>query len=218
MTKKPTKRTPPPVPKGQRAKPSPAPRKPGQMGAPPVYSEEIRAQFVDLISTGCVVKDACNLVGVSEAVYYQWLAARPDFLEAITRARGIANVNAVRSLRLAMNPHPVVETTTTTFTETRLRKAVDPKTGATYEQPYEYTRTEVKESRRTEHDWRAALEFLKRRDPDNWTERTMIKISPAEDLLLQEAGLDAQNAWRIFIEQMMAARSIPAESGSEGGS
>jgi hypothetical protein len=67
-----------------------------------------------------------------------------------------------------MNPADIVTEHTETTTETRLR-TIKREDGSTEQIPYEHTKETVK--RIVSHqpgDWRAAMEYLARRDPAKW--------------------------------------------------
>lgn len=150
-----------------------------------------------LLARGVTVADACESVGITEQSYYGWMArgraeakerdreaekssslskksrARREreqpffeFFEASTRAIAEARIRAVETIRSALEPYEEESTSVEQFTETRLDKAG---------RPYTYTRKRVrKTTTKRPGDWRAALEYLKRRDPENWTEQTNI--------------------------------------------
>lgn len=154
-----------------------------------ISQPQIATQIVDILRTGATVVDACEKVGIAETSYHGWRkrgeveqAAREteseaklskkavarrereqpflEFLQSTTRALADARVTAVETLKAAMLPHDEESTTVEKFTETRLDK-----TG----KPYTYERQTVRKQKVTKAgDWRAALEYLKRRDPDNW--------------------------------------------------
>lgn len=165
------------------------------------YDDKLAADIVKLVGAGCIVADVCARVGIAQSTYFDWLNKRPEFLESVNRAKGEANSNAVLSLRKAMMPHDVASRTTKTISETRLRKAKDKETGAIVEVPYTYTKTENSETLSNEFDWRAALEFLKRRDPDNWSEHLIIKVAPTDMELIKRLGFEsASDAWAALMD------------------
>lgn len=164
------------------------------------YTPQLAAEIVKLLAGGCIIEDVCKKVGISHTAYFDWIKRYPEFLESTERAKADANVGAVLSLRKAMMPHDIASETTKTVTETRLRK-VRTKDGIS-EQPYEWTKTERSRTLSNEFDWRAALEFLKRRDPDNWSEHLIIKVTDEQADLLKKHGLTAAQAFEKLIQSL----------------
>jgi len=139
-------------------------------GRPTKLNSTSQNQLVKLIKTGVTVDDACAYVGIHRDSFYEWMRRGEagdelyaDFSDAIHRARNSAKVAAIETLRNAMSPYKTTTTTTETFIETRLDR---------HGNPYEYKR--VKESKAVTvyaGDWRAAVEYLKRRFFDEWGDR-----------------------------------------------
>lgn len=166
-----------------------------------VLRPDLTDEICRLLSVGVPIDKVCERFGIAESSYYNWIKRGqvehdrrseqrdPDrkrlgkrekdirqreqpfleFLERATRARAEAFVGAVAELRRAMHPTETVTEATETFTETRLDRQGE---------PYEYKRTTVKRSvTKSPGNWRAALEFLKRADPTNWSEHTVQKFA-----------------------------------------
>lgn len=155
-------------------------------------NDKLQAALRDCIAAGVKVVDACAHVGVSEASYYNWLARGKageepfvEFLEAIHRAQGEAKVTAIETLRTAMQPYNQTQTVTETLVETRLARDGT---------PYNYTRTTTRKTvTRFQGDWRAAVEYLKRRYPGEWSEHVQVHDfrTQAIDLIKRgELGFD----------------------------
>lgn len=140
-----------------------------------------KEQIIDLLSKGATDKDVCASVGIDESTFYLWLQdgrdkktpAKIEFLDAVTRARAAARLVAIESVRLGMLPSQIVMERTETVRETRVDR-----NGKQY--PYERTEV-IKSITKQPGDWRAGIEYLKRRDPDHWSEKLVITLSP-EDL------------------------------------
>lgn len=140
-----------------------------------------KERIIELLSMGATDKDVCAAVGIAERTFYTWLQdgreekseAKMQFLQSVTRARAQANLVAIESVRLGMLPSQITVDATETIKETRLNKNG---------QPYTYEKT-VSRRQLTKQpgDWKAGIEFLKRRDPDHWSEKIVISLSP-EDL------------------------------------
>lgn len=175
------------------------------------YTPELAAEIVKLLSGGCIIADICSKVGINQDTYFEYLKRYPEFSESVERAKADANVGAVLSLRKAMMPHDIGSHTTKTISETRLRK-IRGEHGIN-EEPYTYTKTERSETVSSEFDWRAALEFLKRRDPDNWSEKLIIRVEPDQLALLKDAGFEsAAQAFQMLIDNIAKEKAKVAIS------
>lgn len=156
-----------------------------------------------VIRTGVTIEDACAHVGIAVSTFYHWhktgrkaqdvLSKSADapirdyarlcleFLESVTRAEADARVHAVAVVRGAMSDQIQITETTETITETR----INPKTG----EKYDYIKTVTKHTKTTmPPEWRAAVEFLKRRDPENWSDRLRIDTWQTEAIKLIQSG------------------------------
>lgn len=173
---------------------------PAKRGTKGKYTPTRVKMILKLLKAGCVVADIQKKVGISNDTYFAWIRRYPDFADAVERAKGEANTYATEVIRAAMAPHAETTTTTKTFSETRLRK------GKGGEQvPFTYTKIEEGKSvTLLSGDWRAALEFLKRRDPDNWSEKLIIQIRPEDAAILERAGVSASSAWAAMMQQIAA--------------
>jgi hypothetical protein len=192
-------------------------------GRKPKYNSEIHKQLVDLIATGNTIRDACAYVGIHEDTFHLWLRTNKysDFSEDIRRAKGQAHIGAVFAIRSAIQGQEQVTTTNDVVVETRLRKIKQPD-GTVEEVPYDYTKT-VRGTTVTKlpPDWRASIDYLKRRDPEHWSDRSSLKFETWETELVQllRAGkitpeqvtkeLETSLAERLFI-----AAGIPATTSS----
>lgn len=184
----------------------------------------VQNKIVKLLKTGVTVADACQSAGVSEATYYNWIergkAAEPEFmefLEAVTRARVDAKVVAINTLRNAMTP--TVSRTKKTHRITETKENV-------YGKPYEYKFVdEVETVMELPGDWRAAVEYLKRRAPDEWSEKHILELNLPPDLLKRfadaamAAGISAGDALEAFVQELAHAQLATGgeERGTEGG-
>lgn len=152
------------------------------MPRPTKLTPELQKDILDRLRAGSTIKSTCDSVGIGESTYYQWVdignayldgqdhdrmprlvkdrEAFAEFAEEATRAQAEGMITAAIRFKQGMEPSESVSETTKTMTETRLDK-----NGT----PYEYTKRETTRTI-TKHpgDWRAAMEYLARRDPDNW--------------------------------------------------
>lgn len=136
------------------------------------YTPERVKQITDALSIGATHEDAFTNAGISHQTFYRWLETKSDFREAVNRAQTNAHLAAVGAIRYAIQGHPEESTTTETYTETRLRW------GENDEQvPYQHTRTVRKHTvSHVAPDWRAAIDYLKRRDPEHWSDKINITL------------------------------------------
>lgn len=181
----------------------------------------LQKQIVKLLEQGNSVEDVCSQIDITDRTYYNWrergeAAAKLldedsaadladdelpflQFLQATTRALQNAKVKAVGALYKAIEGYKTVEKTTVVFQETRYRDRKDGEESEGGEegkegekQPYLYER--VRTSTKTiQHapDPRTAIEYLKRRYPDEWSDRLRIDVDPA---LLKELQALATSA------------------------
>lgn len=167
------------------------------MARPSKLTERVQNELCRLLTAGVVIERACETVGIDDSTYRLWRIRgrkeaerreRPGikpgtdkwtqeepyfaFFTATSRAIAEAEVNATLVLRQGMLPQDIVTETTETVTETRLTK--DGK-------PYQYTRTVTRrEVRHQGGDWRAAIEWLKRRRSTDWAEHTVLRSEDKE--------------------------------------
>lgn len=158
------------------------------------YNQGLVEALLDLLRKGNTDADACARVGISAQTFHVWQRDKPEFHEMVTRARVETRELAVKTLRSAMEPFDQQTITQETFTETRLNRRGE---------PYQYTRTKKTAAiTKLAADWRAALEYLKRRDPDNWSEHLVIKLTPEQAEVLKRHGLDGMQAMRQLINAL----------------
>ncbi|MGB1287145.1 MAG: hypothetical protein ACPG7F_11470 [Aggregatilineales bacterium] len=155
------------------------------MARPTKLDTDMHNTITEALSAGATIAATCANVNIGESTYFSWLERGEkelkrregkrvregtrewvreqtfvEFLEAVTRAKASGLVQAAAKFRAGFEEYERVTITKETVTETRLDK--DGK-------PYEYTKTVEKEVTVYEPgDWRAAMEYLARRDPDNW--------------------------------------------------
>ncbi len=172
---------------------APAPKSPGGRTALALDKKLIKA-ICGFLAEGGTDRDAAELAGISTAVFYKWIASGKfwkehdresvkvipngllmtepgislsiEFMEGVTRARAKARRRAIQALKFGAEGGTSKRVVTKLFTETRQTR--DGKG------TWEYKREEtINESTIHAPDWRAGEAYLKRRDPDNWSERTV---------------------------------------------
>lgn len=182
------------------------------------------ADFEKHLGKGYTDRDVCAQLGVSKSSFYNWLniaeAIRDerdypgvpeddeqrqlflDLLDGVTRARAAANRVAVDSLRAGMTKTVTTVKTEDVYTETRVNKH----TG----ELYEHKETRIITTKTTHPgDWRAAIEYLKRRDPEHWSEKFEHAIILPDDTqkMMDEIGISReqlQDAIRRMLEKRAA--------------
>ena len=163
------------------------------MGRPSKFTPDAKKRILEALEAGATVKAACGWVPIHTDTYHNWIkrgkeeAERRDkngikegtkqwneeqsyfeFFRNATRAQQTGMVNAAVQFRSGMNPSQSVSETTVTTTETRIR-TVRHSDGRVEDVPYEHVKSEKRQTvTHNPGDWRAAMEYLARRDPENW--------------------------------------------------
>lgn len=174
------------------------------------YTEENLAEIKRVLEGGGTIKDACAAAGITSETYFQYQKLA-DFSDMTTRAQAVARQHAVAAIRLGVIGTQSETEDVQIVSETRFRKVKitsDDGKAVWIEQPYEYQKsTKRKIVTHIPPDWRAAVEYLKRRAKDDWSEKTLIEISGGLDIALinqaikaiTEAGLDASEVFNELI-------------------
>lgn len=188
------------------------------MARPTKLDKKLQNRIVKLIRSGVSIADTCAAVGIAESTYYDWMAQGAagddpysEFSEAVNRARNHAKVTAIGTIHTAAQPYTQRSKTVKTYTETRLRKAVDETTGKPIEVPYEHR--EVSESVTVTYmqgDWRAAVEYLKRRYPDEWTDRLHLDDWRTDAIAAIKRGEITYDALEELFDTSLAAELFAA--------
>lgn len=209
-----------------------------------LLTPELHKVIVDSLTLGCPIIDACQHVGIHETTYYLWrnrgqaeldrLEANPnarerkseqpfvEFLKDTTRAQAEARRAAVASIRQAYGLRGITteNVTTKTVSETKLRKKRLPD-GTVVEEPYTWTRTETtKTVSQYPSDWRAAMEFLKRRDKENWSDKIVVSIEDLRQKAIEDirAGRLTYEALaaedKSLADELFASAGVPIETGT----
>ena len=146
-----------------------------------------------------------------------------EFYEVITRAKEQAHIAAVSSIRLALAPAETVTDITETITETRLR-TVKHDNGTVEQVPYTHTRTVNKQSVTTAPpDWRAGIEYLKRRDAAHWSDNITVPIEDIREKAIADIklgqityeALAAEN--QSLADELFASAGVTIDTGQSAG-
>lgn len=186
-------------------------------GRPTKFNSKLQKRIIKLLSDGATVTDTCAHVGIHKQTFYNWLergeADDPDyvdFFDAVTRAYNAAKVTAIGTLKVAMLPRVETQMVTKTYTETRLGKDGE---------PYEYkevTRTVTKTPMLG--DWRAAVEYLKRRFPEEWTDHVHVDDWRTDAIgMIKRGELTYDGLAEAFdtslAAELFAAAGVPVQAG-----
>lgn len=66
------------------------------------YSEELISQLLKVIEIGSTLKNAFEVVNISDNTFYVWCEQHPDLKEKVNIARGIAKAEVVQALKLSI--------------------------------------------------------------------------------------------------------------------
>ena len=132
------------------------------------YTPELVKKITDALSIGATHEDAFTNAGISRQTFYRWIETKSDFCDSVNRAQTNAHLAAVGAIRYAIQGHPEESTTTETYIETRIDKEG---------KPYDHRRSVTKHTvAHVAPDWRAAIDYLKRRDPASWSDKLNITL------------------------------------------
>ena len=197
------------------------------MGRPSKFSPEVASIIISNIEAGATLEKSSEAAGISYQTFRNWMIqgqedvawidAHPnafvlpdqlgyvEFFEAVTRAQAQAHVDATKAVRAAIKGAEAVEEEERTFEETRLRKNEKGE-----EVPYTYQKTErrVRWSMK-EPDARIGIEYLKRRDPQHWSDRleinATVKMLPPDAAALLPALVEAAEEANMPLSQLFEA-------------
>lgn len=189
-------------------------------------TDPIQKQIVKLLKTGVTIADACSNVGIAQSTYFDWLkrgeageAPFAEFSKAVSRAHNDAKVAAIETLRTAMSPYKQKSTSTKTYTETRVVKdrsgnIVLDEDG----QPRTYEYKEVTTTNTVtlmQGDFHAAIEYLKRRFPEEWSDRLKIEDWRSQAIADIRAGKITPEMFPDLVEAFdkATAEQLFAEAG-----
>jgi hypothetical protein len=202
------------------------------MARPTKLTKALQTKIVSALKTGATIEDVCQYCGIGSTTFYEWQAigvacieggaharmpedpaeqARfAEFADSIGKAQVDAKMAAIKALKTAMLGYSQTSTTVETFTETRFKDG----------KPYEYVRkTERKQVTRYAGDWKAGIEYLKRRHFDEWGDKAKIDDWQSQAIADIKAGriefealadgFGTEEAARLF-----AAAGKPAQAGA----
>lgn len=70
-------------------------------------TDELQREILDSLKVGHIDKDACDLAGIHESTFYEWINTIPEFSEQVTKARLKAKDQSIKIVRKAAltDPH-----------------------------------------------------------------------------------------------------------------
>lgn len=122
---------------------------------------ECEARIQNALLLGNTRKAACRYAGISEDTFADWLKRFPDFSDLVEQAEARVEIEMVSILRKAAKEREVVITKSKTIGDVTITET----------------------TKRMEFDWKAALEWLKRRRPKEWGDAMKIGEDPESPML-----------------------------------
>ena len=128
------------------------------------------------LERGLTVDMTCALVGISKETYFKYVREIPDFSDLVFAAQQTAHIKAVEVLRSGLEGQKENHVEIDEFTETRTKKGRD-KDGNETVIPYNYVKkTTRKKVIERPASPMIAIEWLKRRDSINWSEKLYLEF------------------------------------------
>jgi hypothetical protein len=165
-------------------------------GRKPLYEQSRAERLIFALRSGNSRRASCAYAGISDETLLRWLRLPKnytyqwpnskaetsefvDIAEAVARAESEFELIAVGAIRNAAMEREVTVTKT---------KRIPTKDGKFIE----VTET----TKRKEYDWRAGLEWLQRRRPEEWKERSEVDVQSSLDTAQKIVGIAAKVAKR----------------------
>lgn len=148
------------------------------MARPTKRTPELEKRLLDALRGGNTRRAACTYAGITDETFSIWLKSFPGFLELVTHAEAQVEVRSVAILQKAAGGYETTETRTADrhFIKKTRRTLPD---GSVLEEAVPVKVTETTTITRHESDWKASLEWLKRRRRDDWGDKQLLEHSGA---------------------------------------
>jgi len=184
---------------------------------------ELTQEIVDNLTLGCTVRDCCELAGIGERTFYDWFERNPQFSQAVTQAQAKARRAAVMAVRINLAETRSKVNETVTLEETRLRwvkmKDKQGRVIGEEQQPYTYRKvTQTSRETQIPPDWRAGIEYLKRRDNRNWSDKITVTFDDLRNQAINDirAGILTYEAIAAedgeLAKQLFELAGVPIEA------
>jgi transposase-like protein len=181
------------------------------------FTPELSAKIINLVLTGESKANVCKLVGVSQSTINRWLTEQHDprylrFQEEYEFAEAQSARRLSLKIQQAATGYKRVQTVTTTSQVVKIEETRYDD-GRVVKKPVvlDLTTTTVTES--DEFDWRAAMEFLARRWPNEWSSRQKIEHSGE----VKTPGVDLTKLSDEEIEDLERIIDRASKPGSDSG-
>lgn len=136
----------------------------------------LSTRIEDALKRGLTIAMTCAEVGIGQDTFYRYQKSYAEFQEMVTRAQQTAHIKAVEVFRSGLESQKENHVYIDEFSETRTKKGKD-KEGNETVIPYTYTKkTTTKKVIEHPADPRIAVEWLKRRDSQNWSEKLYLEF------------------------------------------
>lgn len=155
------------------------------MGNPNLCTLDRVNKIIACLRNGNTRVVAAKWTGITDACLSQWVnhglpinaeISHKDFLQRVNIAESEAEMEMVSALRKAANGFTVRKSMTKSRTIFKNRVEVMPN-GVRVIEPIALQEITKEESEETVFDYRAAVEYLKRRKPDSWSDRNKIELT-----------------------------------------
>lgn len=162
---------------------------------PQLLTEALLVKIEEFLRIGCTVEVTCAGVGISRETFYDWKRASREwcalgdafprmpvaveiipiltFLTRVTRAQAQAMAVATSAVYGGLIERRYVTQEPYTHIETRFRRNKDGE-----EVPYQHEETRFRDVEHVVYpEWRAGIEFLRRRDPEHWNPPARVEVT-----------------------------------------
>jgi hypothetical protein len=146
------------------------------------YTPETVNKITDAVREGLPFETAAALASISSFTFYDWKAQKPEFSEAIEKARSEFEQQAITRIKAA-GVH---------------RRVLKNKRG----EPITDEKGNIRLDSTVEGAWQADAWILERIMPEKYGNRMIFKINPDDAALLQKYGLKASDAWAMLMQQL----------------
>lgn len=145
-------------------------------GRPIKYNSERESRFLEALRSGATRQACCASINISDETLRHWLVRYPTFLEKVEDAEHHAELRFSLIIAQAAQPHDVI----------RVKKTEKP---VMLEDGSVKMIVETVTETSRENDWRAALEWLKRRKRRAWGDSLHVDLDrEIQDLMEKLQG------------------------------